>query len=658
MKNYMKIVSSFILIAALVATMVVSVMAAPLTQAEVDENSRQEAIKYYSAKEYSPGPIRNIVFNPANDAEFAPREGEYDREKNMPAKAFDGLGAAAGGKGNMPLAKYNDKLLYEALNPYHYATHTNNGVKQIGDVGKGGNGYYFADHGALMTFKLPVDARSEVTLAQLIVTVSDRYRVEIGFGITNPNLSTRPGRFSSKATPKIVSGSDEIYYYERTPENASGSGEDLIFNMMPLVTEIRTSGYQVGAVYVRIGCSGSYGNGGQVRRLAMNYNKDYKDLVPSPPALVENTGPASIQNYSFFMEGNPERAFLFAAGGQGKEGVRERFCDGSSTAVYRFPYDPNRKTWIQIQVMANYFIDTLIGDYTVDQLPRVEAYSTAIPKWYQAADAVKDDIKAGGTGKEFGSEADGVPGNGRLITIEITEEMHLNKSMDQKYVYLRFGDMSTGNGNGGVISWIGYIVDELGALNPGATLDQEKQIENLPAYNTRNPYDTQKAANPGPKSPFPSIALPPLPSVDNTERNEYYASENEYKKEFESSQAAMASEMSQLAIEQSDADVAMYESRDAAESENEKAISDAREESLAALKAKGFKIEERVIARKDDYGDFQPYDQVTATDLPNYSFWWILFIAGAAVFAAGILVQFLLSEKKRKAEKLAEAAAE
>ena len=656
MKISMKMVSSFILIAALVATIAIPAMAA--TQAQLDETARQSAIDYYSKKEYSPGPIRNIVFNPANDSEFAPREGEYDREKNMPAKAFDALGPAAGGKGNMPLAKYNDKLLYEALNPYHYATHTNNGVKQIGDVGKGGNGYYFADHGALMTFKLPVDARAEVTLAQLIVTVSDRYRVEIGFGITNPNLSTRPGRFSSKATPKIVAGSDEIYYYERTPENASGSGEDLIFDMMPLITEIRAGGYQVGAVYVRVGCSGSYGNGGQLRRLAMNYNKDYAELVPSPPALVENTGPASIQNYSFFMEGNPERAFLFAAGGQGKEGVRERFCDGSSTAVYRFPYDPSRKTWIQIQVMANYFIDTLIGDYTIDQLPRVEAYSTAVPKWYKAADAVKDDIKAGGTGKDFGSEADGVPANHRLITIEITEDMWLDQTMPQKYVYLRFGDMSTGNGNGGVVSWIGYTVDVLGALNPGATLDQEKQIENLSAYNTRDPYDTKKAANPGPKSPFPSIELPPLPSVDNTERNQYYAEQNKYKKEVESNQAAAASEMAQLAIDQYESEVEMYESRDAAEEENRLAASTAREESINALEAQGFDIEERVIARKDDDGVFQPFDQMTAINLPNYPFWWILFISGATVLAAGILVQFLLAEKKRKADKLAEAAAE
>jgi hypothetical protein len=102
----------------------------------------------------------------------------------------------------------------------------------------------------------------------------------------------------------------------------------------------------------------------------------------------------------------------------------------------------------------------------------------------------------------------------------------------------------------------------------------------------------------------------------------------------------------------------MYESRDAAEEENRLAASTAREESINALEAQGFDIEERVIARKDDDGVFQPFDQMTAINLPNYPFWWILFISGATVLAAGILVQFLLAEKKRKADKLAEAAAE
>ena len=654
MKISMKMVSAFILIAVLLFSLVVPALAAP-TQAELDETARQEAIKYYETKDFSPGAIRNVVFNPADEAQLAPRDGEYEREKNIPAKAFDALGAAPGGKGNMPLAKYEQKLLYDALRPYHYASYTNNGDRQIGGNGKGGNGYLFADNGNYMTFKLPVDARSQVTMAQLIVTVNSGYYVAIAPGITNPNLSTRPGTYATKGTPNIFGAANGPYYREVVPPSVgSGTATDEIFDLMPLINEIRTAGKEVGAVYVRIGDSTpDNGWGGQVRRIAVNYNKDYSEIAPTPPGLIENTGPDTIKNYSFFMEGNPEKQFLFAPGGQGKEGVRERFCDGGDTAVYRFPYDPSRKAWLQIQVMANYFVDTLIGDYSVDDLPRVQAYSTKVPEWYPAADAVKDDIKNGGTGKGFGSEADGVPGNIRLITIEITEEMHLDKTMDQKYVYLRFGDMSTSNGNGGCVSWIGYTVDELGALNPGATLDQEKQIFNLSAYNTRNPYDTKQAANPGAMTPFPGIELPPLPSADKTEQNKYYASQNALKKQIDEQQASNAVMMSELAVEQSDIIKATEESRDAAWAESEQAITDTREASKNALEEAGYEVNERIVVRNG-----QPHIQTTAVLLPNYTLWFTLLGVAAAILLAGALVQFLLAQKKLKSAQLSEAAGE
>lgn len=217
-----------------------------------------------------------------------------------------------------------------------------------------------------------------------------------------------------------ISGNKNNWEDLRFDPNLTGVGGCSTANKCEQAFDVSKFASQ-GYVYVRMGDqTNGNGWGGQLFSVFLTYRKY------TPVVIKQWTTPGV--DY-FFTGGTDKEKSVIApgkAGGEVKPGFR--FCDAGSSCTYQWPLAWNKQAYINILVASNYVVKISIDGRRYSLL-----------------------VAAPG-----GKYADGLPANKQMYSYNVQETIRkFFPGKAPSTFYIKVGDQTPGNGNGGQIHYMG-----------------------------------------------------------------------------------------------------------------------------------------------------------------------------------------------------------
>ena len=297
------------------------------------------------------------------------------------------------------------------------------------DIERGG--YRFFDNDSEATYRLPLAKLADVPAgdnAWLILTLSGRFALQI---------SDTDSFSSQNPVPKYT--------------EASGSKYESRYDMMPYIREGKEF------VYFRISNPLGGGNGPQIHRIALVYF-DYKvpDVkLKEVPAQSFSFAPCTPSEFNYIISGN----------GEEQPNHNMRFVDGTRSMVYRIPYDGKQSGKIVMALGGNFVVSISEGSWD----PATQSYGAP------TRNADYREIYKNDDPQYWDPNHDSWPGNkdeksehdlvdpkptGPTVPNHIYYDTRAHENRNIDYLYLRFTDRTTWDGNGAWIYRVGYIMEK------------------------------------------------------------------------------------------------------------------------------------------------------------------------------------------------------
>ena len=256
-------------------------------------------------------------------------------------------------------------------------------------------GICFTDNSSQIIYRIPI-VKTANTPVSLVLDVGANYRLEIS---------------SDKSTWVDL---------RHDPKMSTSTGDASPANRIEVVYDV-TSYKANGFVYVRMkDLSEANGWGGQLFNVYLLYRR----YVPKVIKPWEKRG----VDYSFMPGSDEEKAVIEIDGGSLGETQAMRYMDAASQITYRLPVDMNKKHWLNFLVASDYVV-------TLGMVPS--------GRFKAIARATEEDGRVG-------------EGNAAFYSFDVQKTVKkLYPGETPTYIYIRIGDQTTTDGNGGQIRYMG-----------------------------------------------------------------------------------------------------------------------------------------------------------------------------------------------------------